>query len=1187
MVSASFLEAAGKILWAAEKHPFSSDEERGEKAILLAGLLLQESTRVQTRKERKQQESLARLLSDQKGKVFLLRLTDQCFRSSRNSRIADQVVHLLNRYGMPQFLLPWQKACLYIFKFFAKMAPFLFVPLMKTMMIKELEGLVLPGEPGKLEKEIKKRSAEGIRVNLNHIGEAILGEKEAKKRLTTYLEDLSKEEVEVISVKISSISSRIKLLALEETLSILSERLAELYRVALPKQKLVNLDMEEYRDLHITLDLFQRVLDQKEFFHLTAGIVLQSYLPDSFSLQKKLTTWAMERVKKGGAPICLRIVKGANLAMEELEASMQGWTAAPYPSKENVDANFKKMLTYGCKPEHAKAVQIGVASHNLFDIAYALLLRAENGLEKQVHFEMLGGMADHQRRVVQSLAKEMLLYCPAAARENFHSAVAYLVRRLDENTAPHNFLRNAFGLKVGSSEWKEQAEAFLKSCRNADSVSFDPRRTEKRKSFAFADKYHHEPDIDFAKKVNQEWVKKSLAEFAHKKTRIVPLVVSGEFIKIKQREKGGIDPSCPGNAFYTYTVADESLADKSLACAKKSQQSWGYLPMKERSRLLFAAAEKFRERRGELIAAMVADTGKVVLEADPEVTEAIDFLEYYRRNAEELFAMKDLTWTPKGVVLVTPPWNFPCSIPVGGIAAALAAGNSVIFKPAPQAVLVGFTVAKLFWEAGISPEVLQFLPCEDEPVGSQLIKDPRVDAILLTGGFNTARHFLALAPGISLIGELGGKNSIIVTSLSDRDLAVKDIVKSAFLHAGQKCSACSLAILEKEVYHSLQFREQLCDAAESLKVGSAWDLDTDIGPLIDLPNERLKCGLSVLEEGEEWLLAPKNDPENPQLFTPGIKIGVTQKSTTYKKELFGPVLSVMCAENMEHALQLANGTEYGLTAGLQTLDDREREFWLAKIEAGNCYINRGITGAIVERQPFGGWKHSQFGPGGKAGGPNFVLQLLHPQQKGLPEEQEAPPECVGLIRERVAAEELKLFDASVGSYSFYWKSYFSKGHDPSNVRGQDNIFRYVPHDRLILRLMPTDAPIDFYRFVAAAFMCGAKPTISGTVSEKGFWKSFNIEIVEESEDTFAQRVSQGEGARVRFLGPIEPHLLRKLHKNGVYVYTGPVLANGRIELLHYLKEQSISFDYHRYGNLGMREETLDADERRTKGGSRT
>ncbi|HSF03156.1 MAG TPA: proline dehydrogenase family protein, partial [Solirubrobacterales bacterium] len=342
----------------------------------------------------------------------------------------------------------------------------------------ETETLILPAEDEDLRRYLAERRAAGIRLNLNQLGEAILGEEEAARRLEAYLALLAREDVEYISVKVSSVSSQIELTAFRHTVEIVKDRLRALYRQARRHHyrhpdgrvtpKLVNLDMEEYRDLALTVTSFQEVLDEEEFLALPAGIVLQAYLPESHRVQRGLVAWALARVERHGAPIKLRIVKGANLAMERMEADLHGWEQAPFTSKLEVDANFKRMIEYGCRPRHARAVRLGIASHNLFDVAYGLVLREARDVEAWVEFEMLEGMANHQARAVQGRAGGLLLYAPVVRAEDFHSAIAYLVRRLDENTAPDNFLRHVFGLEPGSPEWTLERDRFLDAFARLD-----------------------------------------------------------------------------------------------------------------------------------------------------------------------------------------------------------------------------------------------------------------------------------------------------------------------------------------------------------------------------------------------------------------------------------------------------------------------------------------------------------------------------------------------------------------------------------------------------------------------------------------------------------------------------------------------------------------------------------------------
>lgn len=1184
-------------LIASVKGKIASIEELREKAIDLAALLLKEAQNQQTAAEKAQQEQLARMMRDPKGKIFTTSMTDQCFRSHNNYRVADQLSYILKKYGVPRFLSFDKRLGMRFLKTYGKMFSFLSVPLVKALLRKETASVILPGEPGPLAAHMAKRRKEGVRVNLNHLGEAILGEEEACRRLQTYFEDLNNPDVEYISVKISTICSQLNLLAWEETIELLAERLRLLFRTSqanqftktdgTKQQKFVNLDMEEYRDLHLTIDLFCKVLSEPEFHSFSAGIVLQGYLPDAFVTQQKLTAWAMDRTCQGGAPIKIRIVKGANLAMEQVEAALRNWPQAPYGSKSEVDANYKRMVEYGCLPARAKAVNLGIASHNLFDISLALLLRSQNGVEAYVCFEMLEGMADHMRRAVQAVAGDMLLYCPAAKKEEFQNAVAYLVRRLDENTAPENFLRSIFGLTPGSPEWKQQVALFSSSCKMVNTVSSLPRRTQNRQEIPLSPDpcaaFENEADTDWSLPENVAWAKETISKWKLYNYPLLPLVIDGKYIEKNESSQQGIgrDPSYPEKELFRYSLANESDIHSALSCAERIFPAWSATSVPERSLLLAKMAQGLRIHRQELLGVMTANTGKTLSEGDVELSEAIDFAEYYRRNIEELHCLDAIEWKSRGTVLVAPPWNFPCSIPAGSILAALATGNCVLFKPAPEAIFVGWLLVNIFWEAGVSKEVLQFIACEDDPIGTLLVKDPRVSVIILTGATSTAKLFLKMRPGMNLMAETGGKNALIISGLSDRDLAIKDLVTSAFGHAGQKCSACSLAILEGEVYDDPHFRRQLRDAAQSLFVGSPWDLRSKVTPLIHepAPDSVLYRALTQLEPGEEWLLEPVQDNHNKNLWSPGIKLGVKPQSFTHQTEFFGPLLGLMRAESLNEAIELANGTHYGLTSGLHSLDPREQELWTEKIEAGNCYINRGITGAIVQRQPFGGCKESSFGPGIKAGGPNYLMSLMHAKERGLPKEK-APIETklqmvLESLQNKLTDDQKLLLKSSAENYAFYQSCYFSKDQDPSAILGQHNFLLYRPRKQLLLRLNDHDAFLDLLRVIAAAFTVGCPLEVSGHSEElKNLlaletYQQVQLHLVYETEEELIQRISSPKISYVRMLSPPGIKLQNAFADAAYNVTVAEVVGNGRVELLHFLREVSLSNDYHRYGNLGI------------------
>lgn len=1144
------------------------DPTLAESAIELAAQLLQRAEGIQTSAEAKQGAKLARMMKDPNGKTFTMQLSDQAFRSEDPARVADQIAHLLDEYGVPNYFEKWEQLALGLGSQVAKYLPAMVIPLIVEQIRQETNNVILPSEEKKFRAYLKSRRETGTRLNINNLGEAILGEGEASRRLKKYMDLIANPDVEYISVKISSIFSQIHLVAFDYTVERIKEILRQLYTQSMKHYythpdgrqtpKFINLDMEEYRDLHLTVAAFTQVLDEPEYKNYRAGIVLQGYLPDSAQVQRDLTDWAIERVKNGGAPIKLRIVKGANLAMEKVEASIHGWEQAPYPTKADVDANYKRMVTYGMTEERAKAVNLGIASHNLFDVSYALLLREKMGLEAYVEFEMLEGMANHQARTVKDKAGGLLLYAPIVSRDDFHSAISYLVRRLDENTSEENFLHDLFGMQVGSPEWKKQRDLFLSAYNNMQAVSDKPRRQQNRQTdFIRIDPeapFDNVADTDFSLRANQEWVKQLVEEWSAKKIDTVPLQIAGEEITT-EKLADGVDPAQPKAIAYHYSLATPAQIDQALETATKAQPEWHARPIAERRGLLIEVANQLANKRGEFIGVMLRDAGKQIEESDPEISEAIDFANYYARTFDNLEdELSDVEQSAMGVVLVTPPWNFPLAIPAGGVLAALMAGNTVIIKPAPETVLTAWHMVNAMWEAGIPRDVLQFAPTTDDEVGRGLVTDDRVDAVILTGAYETAQMFLSWKPTLRLFAETSGKNAMIITAMADRDQAIKDLTKSSFGHAGQKCSASSLAILEAEVYDDPAFHRQLKDAVASLHIASAHDLSAKMTTVIRPPDPKLQKGLTTLESGEEWLLQPKMLDGNPNLWTPGIKLGVKQGTFFHQTECFGPVLGLMRARDLNHAIELANDNDYGLTGGLHTLDDREIELWREKVEVGNAYINRGTTGAIVQRQPFGGWKKSAFGYA-KAGGENYTYTLSHWQDN--------------------SDDVNTLLGRAQKSYKDAWNNHFSIEHDPSQILGESNVFRYRKLGRVLLRITADSQAVDVQRVLMASQYCDVPVYVS--LSDDGImhdilkldsWRHITVKVEDEAQ--FIKQIeskSYQYRQRIRAIDPVSDAVRDAAISAHVMIADAPVVSNGRLELRHYLQEQSMTTTTHRYGNI--------------------
>ncbi len=1229
---------------------------RIQKAIFLARRLQERASELQTPQERRQQAELDRMIQSPLEKATLAQITDQAFRSVSAARVVDQLTHILDVQGIPRFFSPIDRALLKGFQSFGNYLPGVAVPLVRDKMHRETANVILPAERELLAEHLQQRRGEGLRMNVNLLGESLLGEEDAEERLKTYLSVLQRPEIEVISVKISTLYSQISPIARAHTLDVLGDRLELLFRASARSRyeradgtlvpKFVYLDMEEYRDMTLTAEAFMEALGRPGLERVSAGIALQAYIPDSYLVLQDLLQWARGRVGRGGAPITIRLVKGANMEMERVDASLHDWPQAPYSTKIETDANYKRMILAVLNDDYRHAVRLGIASHNLFDVALGLVLTDEAEAWNRVQFEMLEGMANHQRRALFELAKDVLLYAPACRQEEFIYAIGYLVRRLDENTGPENFLRHAFRLKVGSDDWQRLEASFVEAWEKKDAVLAAPRRKQDRRSLVLPDAddrhegldqglrsersegasddgerrasdwrgFRNEPDTDFSLRQNAEWAVE-LARYWEKETRErprdVPLVIDGrdEHDSHTGREcRPCHDPSRPGVTTGRYVQANSEDIERAVRCAREDADGWRRRSVGERSRILAAVAQEMRVRRAELIGIAMADGAKTIAEADPEVSEAIDFLEFYRRAAEMFTELPGVHARGAGVVVVVSPWNFPIAIPCGGIAAALAAGNTVILKPASDTVLTAYHLCECFWRAGVSRKVLQFVPCAGAVEGQQLVAHDDVDVVILTGGTETAQTMLRHKPTMRLFAETGGKNATIVTSLADRDQAIKNVVHSAFSHCGQKCSATSLLILESEVYDDPAFRRTLVDAVKSLPVGSVWELQNRLGPLIRVPRGVLETALKELEPGESWALMPGEVDQNPQMITPGIKWDVQPGSATHRTEFFGPVLGVMRAENLRQAVDFVHQTGYGLTSGLESLDDREQKWWIDAVQAGNLYVNRTTTGAVVMRQPFGGVAKSTFGPGIKAGGPNYVAQLMAFEELPLVDENrsleyetardmklsaEMTPFAERLqkaLRDRhwvddLPPDEVKQVLRSLTSYQAAMDEEYGRVQDSFRLLGQDNFRRYRPVRSLRVRIHPEDTWFETLARIAAARTVGCRVTVSLPLRYSARRESIleelteswaaSVEFVEESDDALVDVIALRHADRIRYARPqrVPVRVRQAVIEPCLYVADQPVRRNGRLELMWYVQEQSVCVNYHRYGNLGTRAAT--------------
>ncbi|MBE9039401.1 L-glutamate gamma-semialdehyde dehydrogenase [Oscillatoriales cyanobacterium LEGE 11467] len=845
---------------------------------------------------------------------------------------------------------------------------------------------------GQVIKTIERLRKDKMAFTIDLLGEAVITEAEAQSYFERYLELMSAlsqqsqkwqtvaqiDEADgeplpkvQVSVKLTAFYSQFDALDPQGSQERVSDRIRNVLRHAKKVGSAIHFDMEQYEYKDLTLSILKEILTEDEFRDRTdIGVTLQAYLRDSYADLQDLISWAKDR----GNPVTVRLVKGAYWDQETITSLQNDWPQPVFNEKEATDANFERMTQLLL--ENHEYLYAAIGSHNVRSQAHAIAI-AESLNIPQRRFEMqvLYGMGDKLATALAKRGHRVRVYCPYG---ELLPGMAYLIRRLLENTANSSFLRQSMEdrpveelLAAPSLEVEDGAEV----ARDAAEKSAFPNVA----------------NTDYADAQLREAAQKALKQVQGELGKTYLPFIDGEYVSTSQTVNS-VNPSNPEDVIGTLGLIDIELADLAIQAAKTAFGSWRRTPASERSAILRNAAEIMERRRNELVAWMLLEVGKPMRECDGEVSEAIDFCRYYADEMERLAGGHnyDLAgennryhYQPRGITLVISPWNFPFAIPTGMTVASLVAGNPTLLKPAEVSSVIAAKLAEILIEAGIPKGVFQFVPGKGSTVGAHMVKHRDINTIVFTGsqevGCQIFRDAAILQPGQKhlkrVIAEMGGKNGLIIDESADLDQAVAGVVQSAFGYSGQKCSACSRAIAIESVYDA--FVSRLVEAVRSLNVGDAAKPSTQVGPVIDAKaQQRIREYIAKGKE-ESSVAIEMPSPEPGYFVGPVVFADVKPDDTIAQEEIFGPVLAVIKVKDFDAALEVANGTNYALTGGLYSRTPSHIDRAMAEFEVGNLYINRGITGAIVSRQPFGGFKLS--GVGSKAGGPDYVLQFLEPR----------------------------------------------------------------------------------------------------------------------------------------------------------------------------------------------------------------
>ena len=846
-------------------------------------------------------------------------------------------------------------------------------------------------------QSVTKLRKQGFAFTLDLLGESVVSEPEAIRYKNSYMDLLSELDEPVngwseeplidhdhrgpiprlnVSLKLSAVYSQFKPIDPLGTAEAVKKRLRSILRRAQRSQAYVHIDMEQFAYKELTLHIFQEILMEDEFRDWPdCGIVVQAYLPDAERDLLRLREWVAER----GTPITVRLVKGAYWEYETVLAEQRGWPVPVYQQKWQSDENFERLSRFLL--ENYEELRPAFGSHNLRSLANAVAWGRKLGVPQRAYeIQMLYGMAEDHARLFHELGHRVRIYTPFGEAL---PGMAYLVRRLLENTSNDSFLRHAVAEDIS---WEKlMAKPSASAVAEPESGTGDNVTTLR---------FQNEPLSDFSREDVRSAFQEALDKVAGELGSEYGLIIDGRRVETRGQLVSR-NPSHKTQIVGTVASASPAEAQDAIDAARRAFSEWSRHDTQYRSEFLTLTAKALRERRFEMAAWIVYECGKPWAEADADVAEAIDFCEYYAQAANLLLAPREVDiageentyfYRPRGVAAVIAPWNFPLAILTGMTAAALVTGNTVIMKPAEQSAVVAAKLMEIFLSIGIPDGVVNFLPGVGEEVGPEIVNSPDVDLVAFTGsrevGLGINRSAAETDPRQTnvrkVIAEMGGKNAIIVDDDADLDEAVLGTVQSAFGYSGQKCSACSRVIVLRDVYQA--FVKRLVAATRSLNVGPAEKPGVTVGPVIDEDaveriNRHLEIGKAENRLVCEYPLDESVAAEG-YFVAPHIFADVDPSSRLAQEEIFGPVVAVIPVDNLDEAIGVANGTDYALTAGVFSRSPANLRRCATELAAGNLYLNRGITGAFVNRQPFGGFRMS--GIGSKAGGPDYLLQFVVP-----------------------------------------------------------------------------------------------------------------------------------------------------------------------------------------------------------------
>ena len=1167
---------------------------------------------------------LTEVLRDPRGLDFARDFADRVVRPEDDRAAASALDSLSRRTPA---LLPWHlRAAISFGGGFGPLAPKPIMPVARRALRHMVGHLLVDAPPEKLTQALAGLRNDGVRLDLTAWGPVVSGPTQAERRVAAVRALIERPDVERVTTTVRELVGPTSPWAFDETSDLAESTLGPLLELAASTGTLLTLGVDRHADVDLTIDVFTRLLDRPGLESVTAGIVVQSYVPEALDSLRLLTDWARDRVDRGGAPISVRLVKGGSRRDEIVDARLHDWPVVTFEAKHETDASHLRLVEFALRPENAAVARVGLAGHDVFDLAHAVTVARRHGTEHLLDVEMWLGSAAGLAEVVRSELGSLVLQAPVIVSGEFDSAVRHLVGRLDALADPEGFLSSTLDVDHEAA-FAREARRHDRAVAAVSELPSAPRRRRDRSGpldegpdhvVDFAAEADTDPSLDG----NRRWARGVLGR-ARRSVAGVETADAAPSLGLASPDDAALDDA----------ALDHAALEAVVTRASAAGAAWGGQDPETRAELLDLAGRELALRRSRLVEVCVSESGSTLSEADHEVGAAVDSAHRLAILTRDLATVDTAEHRPPRLTVVVPDLVTPVASTVEGVLAAFGAGSAVVVHLPPSRRRAVAVVAEALWAVGVPDSLLALVVADGPDHERALLTHPVVDRVVAHVPVETAVGLRDVRPDLDLAVRTRGVTSIVVTPSADLELAAADVVASVVDHAGRGHGALDLVLAVGSVGHGETFRRLLREAFEAVVVGPADDVATVMGPLASAPTGSELGVLTVLGPGESWLLEPRPLDGTGALCSPGVRDGVDPRGAFASSAHGVPVVGLVAVETLAEAVAVQNAENGGDVAGLHSLDVDEIDDWLHTVRAGDLVVGGPTTGARVRRRPTGGWGRRAIGRGLKPGGPNALIgqgawrHRPHDPRPSLRlhDVSEGVTRLVDAARPTLSFEQFDSLRTAVESDQRAWQSEFGLARDVTGLVVERNVLRYRPHP-VTVRLSSGADPAALVRLVAAGARAGSTLAVSSAVPLPAglvhLWRASSSpvrvrDVVVESDEAFVARAAAGalqgataeaagpdvldllaeaaggerasvdggrvddsrpapspeavaaySGLRIRMIGGDPAALARVLRGSpDVTIFSGEVTEEGRIELLAFVREQSVSLTAHRYGRL--------------------